>query len=262
MESIATLALRPGQRSLTARPLGARATGEDRRTRERVVELLWREAPLTAGDLAGRLDVSPAAVRRHLDALEAQGRIEGRTAASTGGRGRPARNFRLTEAGRDTFPHAYDDLAVAALRHLARQGGDQAVAEFAAEQLSGLEERADQAMRDAGDDQLERAVALAEALSREGYAATASAIAGGGQLCQHHCPVAHVAAEFPQLCEAETAAISRLVGSHVQRLATIARGDPVCTTNIPPVPAGNIPPVPKATPVPPEAPTPSGRKSA
>ena len=71
------------------------------------------------------------------------------------------------------------------------------------------------------------------ALTAEGYAATASAISGGGQLCQHHCPVAHVAAEFPQLCEAETAVIGRLVGTHVQRLATIAHGDGICTTHIP-----------------------------
>jgi predicted ArsR family transcriptional regulator len=42
-----------------------------------------------------------------------------------------------------------------------------------------------------------------------------------------------VAAEFPQLCEAETAVISRLIGTHVQRLATIAHGDGVCTTHIP-----------------------------
>jgi predicted ArsR family transcriptional regulator len=42
-----------------------------------------------------------------------------------------------------------------------------------------------------------------------------------------------VAAEFPQLCEAETQVISRLVGTHVQRLATIANGDGVCTTHIP-----------------------------
>jgi predicted ArsR family transcriptional regulator len=78
-----------------------------------------------------------------------------------------------------------------------------------------------------------RAEALALALSTEGYAASASTIASGGQLCQHHCPVAHVAAEFPQLCEAETQVISRLVGTHVQRLATIANGDGVCTTHIP-----------------------------
>src|SRR3546814_15287105 len=56
------------------------------------------------------------------------------------------------------------------------------------------------------------------------------------QLCQQHCPVAHVAAEFPQLCEAETEAIGRVLGRHVQRLATIAHGDGVCTTSIPHTP--------------------------
>jgi predicted ArsR family transcriptional regulator len=96
-----------------------------------------------------------------------------------------------------------------------------------------LEERCRAAMREAGDDPLARAEALAEALTAEGYAANATTIATGGQLCQHHCPVAHVAAEFPQLCDAETAVISRLVGTHVQRLATIAHGDGVCTTHIP-----------------------------
>jgi len=55
----------------------------------------------------------------------------------------------------------------------------------------------------------------------------------GEQLCQQHCPVSHVAAEFPQLCEAETEVFSQLLGTHVQRLATIAHGDGVCTTFIP-----------------------------
>ena len=59
----------------------------------------------------------------------------------------------------------------------------------------------------------------------------------GEQLCQQHCPVSHVAHEFPQLCEAETEAISKVLGSHVQRLATIAHGDGVCTTCIPTVAA-------------------------
>jgi predicted ArsR family transcriptional regulator len=79
--------------------------------------------------------------------------------------------------------------------------------------------------------------ALAEALSADGYAAAASVapVAGetaGEQLCQHHCPVAHVAAEFPQLCEAETEAFGRLLGTPVQRLATISRGDGICTTHV------------------------------
>ena len=54
-----------------------------------------------------------------------------------------------------------------------------------------------------------------------------------------------MAAEFPQLCEAETAVIGRLVGTHVQRLATIAHGDGVCTTHIPGARGGNNTPSPR-----------------
>ena len=41
-----------------------------------------------------------------------------------------------------------------------------------------------------------------------------------------------MAAEFPQLCEAETEAFARLLGTPVQRLATIAHGDGICTTHV------------------------------
>ena len=58
-------------------------------------------------------------------------------------------------------------------------------------------------------------------------------LGNGEEICQHHCPIAHVASEFPQLCEAETKAFSEILGTHVQRLATIAHGDGVCTTFIP-----------------------------
>jgi predicted ArsR family transcriptional regulator len=82
----------------------------------------------------------------------------------------------------------------------------------------------------------QRVQVLAQALSADGYAASATkAKSGGDQLCQHHCPVAHAAAEFPQLCEAETEAFAQLLGTPVQRLATIAHGDGVCTTHVSPV---------------------------
>jgi predicted ArsR family transcriptional regulator len=207
-----------------------------------VSALLLEHGPQTATELAALLGISPAAVRRHLDGLVAAGQVAERTApAARGvrGRGRPARRFTLTDAGRSAFPHAYDDLALTALRFVAASGGADAVRAVAEQQLAGLEERCsaavDGAQVAAGADggTIDRAQVLAAALTAEGYAATASAISGGGQLCQHHCPVAHVAAEFPQLCEAETAVIGRLVGTHVQRLATIAHGDGICTTHIP-----------------------------
>ncbi|GAA2583050.1 transcriptional regulator [Dactylosporangium fulvum] len=207
----------------------------DVRTRDRVTELLLQQGSATATELGLTLGLSPAGVRRHLDAMLAEGLVECRERPDRGrrGRGRPARVFTLTDAARETLPHTYDGLAAAALHWIADHGGQEAVAAFAAAQVESLEERCRAAMAEAGDDPLARAEALAKALTAEGYAAGASTIATGGQLCQHHCPVAHVAAEFSQLCEAETQVISRLVGTHVQRLATIANGDGVCTTHIP-----------------------------
>jgi len=41
------------------------------------------------------------------------------------------------------------------------------------------------------------------------------------------------AAEFPELCEAETEALSAVLGTHVTRLATLAHGDGICTTLVP-----------------------------
>src|SRR5699024_738999 len=126
----------------------------------------------------------------------------------------------------------YDDLAAQALRFLAETGGDEAVAAFARRRAAFIERDYERVMADVPG--LSPAQALAKVFTDEGYAASVKQLpVVGEQLCQQHCPVAHVAHEFPQLCEAETEAIGRVLGTHVQRLATIAHGDGVCTTCIP-----------------------------
>ncbi|MGH8774671.1 MAG: helix-turn-helix transcriptional regulator [Jiangellaceae bacterium] len=204
-------------------------------TRERVARSILENGPSTAAALAQRLGLTPAAIRRHLDTLLGDGMIEAREPRVYGqrGRGRPAKVFALTEVGRDRFEQAYDDLAVGALRFLAETGGEELVAEFARQRVADLEQRYRVAVDAARPER--RAEELARVLTADGYAASAEAspLAAGEQLCQHHCPVAHVAEQFPQLCEAETEAFARLLGTHVQRLATIAHGDGVCTTHIP-----------------------------
>ena len=209
----------------------------ERGTRGQVARLILELGPSTAATLGGRLGLTPAAIRRHLDNLIAEGMVETRTARTYGnrGRGRPAKLFVLTDAGRSAFEHAYDDLATNALRFIADRMGTDAVAEFARRQVAELERRYAPAV--GHGDLKERVTALAEALSADGYAASAGpaptiGVAGGEQICQHHCPVAHVAAEFPQLCEAETEAFGRMLSTPVQRLATIAHGDGICTTHV------------------------------
>jgi len=207
----------------------------------RVARALLEGGPQTAATLAERLGLTTTAVRRHLDALLDAGQVEaaerapyGPGAVSTSrGRGRPAKVFTLTPAGREAFEQSYDDLAVDALRFLAETGGPSAVEDFARRRLSALEARHAERLAEVEPD--ERVHALVEALTEEGYAASLVDGPGGPavQICQHHCPVGHVAAEFPALCEAETEAFSRLLGTHVTRLATLAHGDGVCTTLVP-----------------------------
>ena len=209
----------------------------DGHTRSAIIRLLLESGPITASRIGEQLGLSAAGVRRHLDALIEAGDAQANAAAAwqQEGRGRPAKRYRLTAAGRAKLEHTYDDLASAAMRQLREIGGDEAVRTFARRRidtiLAGVE-----AAGDSENEVEEAADRVAGALSDAGYATTTTRVGGpikGVQLCQHHCPVAHVAAEFPQLCEAETAAIGRLVGTHVQRLATIANGDGACTTHVP-----------------------------
>ncbi len=207
-------------------------------TRDRLVRLLLEHGPSTAAVLADRLGLTPAAVRRHLDALVDAGAVAATERPPYGPvgrrrRGRPAKVFSLTDLGRGEFLQSYDTLAAEALRHLDQVLGADGVAGFARARMEAMVAPHREEVLAAP--MSERTRVLAQALTADGFAASAEPAAQGHgyQLCQHHCPVAHVAAEFPQLCEAETAAFAELLGTHVQRLATIGHGDHVCTTFVP-----------------------------
>ena len=204
---------------------------DDLRTRDAVARQILENGPSTAAALSEKLGFTPAGIRRHLDALVIEGVLEAREphVALVRGRGRPSKVFVMTDNGREKFEHSYDDLAVAALKFMSSQLGEQSIKAFA-------ETRADDIIKKATPSlskQSRKSDALASFLTEQGYAASVTNKSHGEEICQHHCPIAHVAAEFPQLCEAETRAFSELLGTHVQRLATIAHGDGVCTTFVP-----------------------------
>ena len=148
-----------------------RTEASDAPTRERVVRSILENGPSTAAALGERLDLTPAAVRRHLDHLLAEGAIEAREPRSSTvrGRGRPAKVFALTEGGHAHFDQQYDDLAVQALRFLAETGGESAVRAFAERRVAFIEaEFADVIAANPG---ISRAEALARVFTSEGYAA-------------------------------------------------------------------------------------------
>lgn len=203
---------------------------------ERVARSLIEHGPATSAVLAERLGMTQAGVRRHLRTLVDAGLIEASDRPPYGpvpsqGRGRPSAVYVVTGAGRAAASDAYGELAVDAMRFMATTPG--AVEGFAEERAHAMERALRHAIDDSGESDVH---AVAGALTAAGYAASVEELGDGSaavQLCQHHCPVVDAAAEFPQLCEAETEALSRVLGRHVTRLATLAHGDGVCTTLIP-----------------------------
>ncbi|MGD7001239.1 helix-turn-helix transcriptional regulator [Corynebacterium halotolerans] len=215
-------------------------------TRREIMLTLLKHGPVTASKIGDHLGISAAGVRRHLDILVDEGLAEAKahrrrpSSGAAPSRGRPAKEFRLTDSGRGQFGHGYDNLANLALAALRDTGGDEAVREFAKRRIADIVRGISPA--DVSDKSVEAtARALAEAFGDHGYAATVTHAAGGVQICQHHCPISNVASEFPEICEAEHEAISDLVGVHVQQLASIAEGHGICTTNIPLTPINHSP---------------------
>ena len=230
---------RAALQSVPAHPADAENHGD---TRGAIIQLLLESGPITASRIGEHLGLSAAGVRRHLDALIDAGDAQANRAAAWQqvGRGRPAKRYQLTAAGRGKLEHTYDALASAAMRQLRELGGDEAVQTFARRRIDAiLADVTPPAGTRSGDVEM-AADQIADALTDAGYATTTTRVDGpvpGVQICQHHCPVSHVAAEFPELCEAEQKAMAEVLGTHVQRLATIANGDCACTTHVPLMPA-------------------------
>ncbi|MEZ0493058.1 helix-turn-helix transcriptional regulator [Kineococcus sp. TBRC 1896] len=209
---------------------------EEARTRTRVRTSVAELGPVSAARVAEVLGLTGAAVRRHLDAMVADGVLEVRDPrpGARRGRGRPAKEYVIGSAGHDDLPAGYDELALTALQYLADTLGPEAVTDFARRRFAGLEE----ALAGLDGPLPERVDALVRALADQGFSASSRPVARGTaaegvQLCQGHCPVQKVAEAFPQLCEAERRTFETVLGTRVQRLATLAHGDHVCTTFVP-----------------------------
>jgi len=225
---------------------GARKAEVEERTRDRVLRGVLNHGPVSAASLGELLSLPPAAVRRHLDALEQANMIEVASLKQYGaGAGRPARRYVIAPQGHERLGNDYLMIARNALEMLRDTVGESALETFASARAAEMEARYRPVVEAAGEDVAARAQALAEAMSRDGFVTTAQIteppagrLAPGKllasiQLCQGHCPIRDLAEDFQVFCEQETGIISDLLGVDVRRLSTMAGGAHVCTTHVP-----------------------------
>lgn len=217
--------------------------------RDRVLFQLKTRGPQTAANLAGRLGVTPMAVRQHLQALEADGLV-----AFTDERrkvGRPARLWNLTPAAASRFPDSHADLTVELLKAVrgtfGEEGLDRLVTERSRQQRAAYLAR----MPAEGAALEERLAALASIRSDEGYMSEWSRQDDGSwTLVENHCPICAAATVCQGFCRDELSLFRELLGDRVSvnRSDHILAGARRCAYRIEPAGGASSAPRPDAAP--------------
>lgn len=185
---------------------------------------LKRAQPLTARQLAERLDVSPNAVRHHLKELEAEGlAVYGRVQRGVGA---PTFAYRLSADGEALFPRAYEDALTELLEHVEEKSGRGAAVEMFEERYAELTRRLTVELDGAAP--AARLDRIVELMSAAGYMAEWDEQAGAFRLAEHNCAIRAVAERFPEVCAAEARFLERVLGAAVERVQHIPSGCNAC----------------------------------
>jgi len=193
------------------------------RSRDRILELLLRsEEPLGVQTLAAALGVSRNAAHQLVAALEREGLVE--RAATIRTRGRPSQGFRLSTAGRATFPRQYALLASQLLAELSRHLPPDRLHETM-ERIGSSLAATLPAVDAASPDSIAKIAALMRNL---GYESKAVEGAEGPEIEAHNCVFHDLAMAEPAICEIDLSLLRALSGKTVEHRRCMARGEGSC----------------------------------
>ncbi|MEL6437770.1 MAG: iron-sulfur cluster biosynthesis transcriptional regulator SufR [Cyanobacteria bacterium J06621_8] len=206
-------------------------------TKQNILQSLLKRRNAAARELAEELDLSPQAVRRHLNDLEADGLIEYQSVQQ--GMGRPQHLYQLSTEGRDRLtPQKYSEFAVSFLDTLAETAGQEQVGKVLAKQY---QRKAAQYRASLGSGNLQQRISkLVQLRQQEGYMAELLQSPCSKQhnkfiLVEHNCVIAHVAESYPSICGHELQMFAEVLSDcHVQRTQWIQDGEHRCGYSIEP----------------------------
>ena len=187
---------------------------------------LKKQQPLTARELAARFDVTPNAMRRHLETLEAAGVV--RHTREVRGVGGPVHAFTLSGSGEALFPRSYANVLLETLESIAAERGRAGVSEFFRRMGASLAAEAAPALA-----QLplsERVQLVAELWTSLGYMAEADVDPETDLpvLRKHNCAIRAVAERYPEVCATEVEFIAEMIGVTPARRQHILSGCNSC----------------------------------
>ncbi len=188
--------------------------------RPAILDLLKIHGPSNAPRLAELRGVGLNAVRQQLGALQREGLVEPRVERRRVGR--PTHVWTLTPKAEALFPQAYGPLALTLLRQLREVDGERKIDRLLERRTRDLVSA--YRKRLAGRSPAEKWRELARIRAEEGYMARA----GLQGLTEHHCPIAAIAKEFPQVCRFEKLLFEAVLGKPLERTEHLATGGRAC----------------------------------
>ena len=190
-------------------------------SRDRILELLLKsEEPLNVQALSAALGISRNAAHQHVMAMEREGLIERDSAIRT--KGRPSRGFRLSAAGRATFPRQYALLAKQLLQELSRH--------LAPDELGGAMDRIGANLADtlSGREGVRSVATIAGMMRELGYESKAVEGEDGPEIEAHNCVFHDLASADPAICEVDLSLLRSLSGQAVEHRRCMAKGERSC----------------------------------
>jgi DeoR family transcriptional regulator, suf operon transcriptional repressor len=197
---------------------------EPARSRDRILGLLLRsEEPLTVQSLSAALSISRNAAHQHVMAMEREGLIERASPIRT--KGRPSQGYRLSDAGKATFPHQYALLARQLLEELSRHLGPQELHLAMGRIGASL---ADSLRSEVELDRDDRIRLIAGLMRELGYESRPVEGPDGPEIEAHNCVFHDLAMADPTICEVDLAILRSLSGQAVEHRRCMARGERSC----------------------------------
>lgn len=204
------------------------------RTADRLLMILKTRGAQTTRSLAGALEISIPGVQQQLNRLEADGMVS--STPNSGGVGRPALSWSLTERALDKFPDTHAELTVTLIDSIRRSLGEAALETVIAERETASRARYREGL--AGVKTLKaRVERLANLRTAEGYMAEVERLPDHAWLLvENHCPICAAARSCQGFCRHELELFRELMGPQVsvERVEYVLGGGRRCAYRIMP----------------------------
>ncbi|HEY9808062.1 MAG TPA: metalloregulator ArsR/SmtB family transcription factor [Halomicronema sp.] len=205
---------------------------DKQKAKSQILHILKMQGSQTATALAEQLEVTPMAIRQHLQILQAERWV---TYEEERRRyGRPVKLWQLTEESRHFFPDSHGELMVDLLRGVevvfGETGLEKLLAERTLRQIQNYSWRLENITN-----WREKVMALAQFRNQEGYMAEVMELPEGSMLLiENHCPITSAAKSCNLLCRSELEVFKTLLGPavSVERVEHLMDGDRRCAYRV------------------------------